>query len=215
MYPITDEDETVFPYANQFGSGRVKNCFYVDTKLFFDIIHALPNIQFKTEIVNYGDIAPREGAYKNEKFDHIVFCEGFQTMNNPWFQHLPVNPTKGEVLTVETEGLSQDESFNRKCFTLYVGKGQYKVGATYVWHTITTDITEEGKALLLNNLKYLTDKPVTVISQRAGIRPTTLNRRPIMTQHSDFPKLAAFNGLGAKGYLMAPLLSEEMCRLLL
>lgn len=63
---------------------------------------------------------------------------------------------------------------------------------------------------MLNNLKYITDKPVKVIAQQAGIRPTTKDRRPLMGRHYEFQKLAVFNGLGAKGYMMAPLLSKEM-----
>lgn len=210
MHIINENDKTVFPYANQFGSGRVKNSFYLNTNVLLDAFHSFPNIRFQKETFNYADLNPETGTYQNQSFDRVVFCEGYQSKNNPWFGDLPVNPTKGETLTVETDGLSEEESLNRKCFTLYLGDGKYKVGATYVWDTDNVELTEEGKNLLLDNLSYLTNKPVRIVSQTAGIRPTTRDRRPFMGRHPLFEKLAIFNGLGAKGYMMAPLLSLEM-----
>ncbi len=210
MHPINENDAIVFPYANQFGSGRVKNSFYLDTNTFMDAIQALPDVRIRKEVFDYGRMDPETACYDNEQFDAIVFCEGYQSKHNPWFGYLPVNSTKGEILTVETDGLSADESLNRKCFTLHIGEGRYKVGATYLWNTDDTDLTEEGKNLLLENLSYLTDRPVSVIAQYAGVRPTTPNRRPLMGRHPVYEKLAVFNGLGTKGYMMAPLLSEEM-----
>lgn len=210
MYTINENDKIAFPYANQFGSGRVKNSFYLNADSFLDAFHSFPAIHFQKDIFNYTDLNPETGMYQNQQFDNIVFCEGYQSKNNPWFGNLPVNPTKGETLTIETGGLSEEESLNRKCFTLYLGDGKYKIGATYVWDTDNVELTEEGKNLLLDNLSYLTDKPVHVVSQIAGIRPTTKDRRPFMGRHSQFEKLAIFNGLGAKGYMMTPLLSLEM-----
>ena len=47
-------------------------------------------------------------------------------------------------------------------------------------------------------------------SQIAGVRPTVYDRRPVMGEHPNHKGIFIFNGLGTKGYLMAPLLSEEM-----
>ncbi len=213
MHQVSEEDQIAHPYANQFGSARVKDCFFINTNVFLDAIHS--SFKILTEEFDYNKLNPVEGIYKDEVFDTIVFCEGYQSKNNPWFNYLPVDSTKGETLTIKSDDLSQEESLNRKCFSLHLGNGQFRIGATYVWHTDTTTITEEGKELLLDNLKYLTDKPFSIISQNAGIRPTTRDRRPLKGRHADFPKLAVFNGLGAKGFMMAPLLSKEMCDFLI
>jgi glycine oxidase len=55
----------------------------------------------------------------------------------------------------------------------------------------------------------LNKKPFEVVEQQVGIRPTTPDRRPIIGAHPEFSKLLIFNGLGTKGYLMAPLLAKE------
>ncbi|NBY41195.1 MAG: FAD-dependent oxidoreductase [Flavobacteriia bacterium] len=54
-----------------------------------------------------------------------------------------------------------------------------------------------------------------VVDQAAGIRPTTPDRKPLMGQHKDYKKLYLFNGLGAKGYLIAPNVSLLMADLIL
>lgn len=213
--PITAEDETVEPFANQFGSGRVINSYYLNTAELLDGFKKLPLIEFFEEEFDYSIVDAQAGIYKNEQYDGIVFCEGYQSKFNPWFSAVPVNSTKGETLLVETNDLSQTESYNRKCFTLHLGNGQFRVGATYVWHTDDTELTQEGKETLLGNLAYLTNQDVKVVEQKAGVRPTTMDRRPVMGRHKLYNRMAIFNGLGTKGYMMAPLLSKEMAEYLL
>ena len=38
----------------------------------------------------------------------IIFCEGYQSIHNPFFSWLPFKLTKGEVLTVQFENLKLD-----------------------------------------------------------------------------------------------------------
>ena len=49
-----------------------------------------------------------------------------------------------------------------------------------------------------------------VIEQVAGVRPTVLDRRPLMGMHPNYPGVFIFNGLGTKGYMMAPTLAREL-----
>src|SRR5690606_26521760 len=84
------------------------------------------------------------------------------------------------------------------------------IGSTYEWHYSTTNITEEAKTEILNNLTFITKEKVEVVSQEAGIRPTTRDRRPLIGTHPEFSNYHIFNGLGAKGYMICPLLSKEL-----
>ena len=212
MTPLSPEDETAHTSANLYGSGRVKQASWVDTKVFLSAVSTLLKTEatFLEETVDYAQLHPEEARYKDVSYDCIVFAEGYLGKNNPWFGTLPLQQTKGETLTVELNDLHTDESLNRKCFLLPLGEHRFKVGSTYVWNTSDLSITEEGRELILNNLRYLTEETAIVTDQRAGVRPTTLDRRPLMGFHPDFPKLALFNGLGTKGYMMAPLLSSEL-----
>lgn len=153
MHPISAEDETYMPYANEFGSGRVKQASYIQTALFLDSCkhYISSNGNWNTEVIDYSTIDPINNTWKDEVFDYIIFCEGYLGKENPWFGRLPLNQTKGETLTVAFNSLPEDESLNRKCFMLPIGNHQFKVGATYVWNTNTLNTTEGGRTHLLKN----------------------------------------------------------------
>ena len=128
---------------------------------------------------------------------------------------MPVQQTKGQLLTLKSNQIPDNESLNRKCFVLPLGNGTFKVGATYEWNNTNLEVTTEGRNLLLQNLSVLGDFKLEVLDQNSGIRPTTPDRRPIMGRHPEFSKLHIFNGLGTKGYMTAPTLSREFVTFLI
>ncbi len=215
MVKTTPEDAQYNEVLNPFGSGRVKNASYIDTKTFLNAL--------KTFVAEHGEIrtetfdasAIQGDQYQDVSFESVVFCEGYKNIENPFFGNYPVEQTKGETLTIEAQTLPETESVNRKCFVLPLGDHQFRIGSTYVWNTPDLSPTEEGKAQILEHLSYLTTEKVTVVDHGAGIRPTTRDRRPIIGRHPNHPNLYIFNGLGAKGYMLAPLLSQEFVAYLL
>ena len=213
MHPISDEDDNYSLAKNEFGTGRVKQAFYVDTLPFIEKTKKWLSLigEVIEEQLDYANIDPVQSTYKGKTYSGIIFCEGVHVRENPWFNYLAVNATKGEVLTITSNALPQDESLNRKCFVLPIGGQTFKVGSTYVWNTYNDQVTQEGRKLIQSNLSYITDSPCEVIHQQAGMRPTTFDRRPFMGKHPDYDKLYVMNGLGTKGYMLAPLLSAEFC----
>lgn len=209
MFSVTEDDINYDGAINEFGSGRVNNAYYVDVKTFVS--------NCKEWIKNRGEIIEEEfdysflksNQYKETSFDDIVFCEGFENNKNQWFGSLPLDQTKGQTLTIRSEQLPTEVSLNRKCFVLPLEKQLFKIGSTYEWHDPTTNITEKSKNEILDNLTYITKEKVEVVSQEAGVRPTTRDRRPLIGTHPDFSNYHIFNGLGAKGYMLCPLLSKE------
>lgn len=217
MNPISEADLNFNDAKNTFGTGRVKNSAFVDTKVFVssNLDYFNKKGKIRQENIDYNLLNVENGTYKDEKFDSFVFCEGKDNLYNPWFSILPITQTKGEVLTISINGIHCSESLNRKCFLLPLENDKFKVGSTYVWDTDNTEITEKGKEQILNNLKSITDLPAEVLHQEAGVRPTTIDRRPICGKHPKFDKLFIFNGLGAKGYLITPKLMMEFVEFLL
>lgn len=213
MYPLTADDDGYLSAKNDFGSGRVNQAYHVDTVTF--IAKTKQWLAARGEVIqeqlNYADIDPVYSSFKGKSYTGIIFCEGVHVRENPWFNFLPVNSTKGEVLTISSDILPENESLNRKCFVLPLGDKSFKVGSTYVWNTYNDAVTEEGRKQLQENLKYITDSSYETIKQQAGMRPTTFDRRPFMGKHPEFDKLFVLNGLGTKGYMLAPLLSAELC----
>ncbi|MCF6326567.1 MAG: hypothetical protein L3J21_04650, partial [Devosiaceae bacterium] len=128
MTPLEESDDNYNKCINQFGSGRIKNAFTITPSIFLDSAKNI--IREKGKIIeatfNYVDL--KGTSYHGSQYDDIVFCEGYLGMNNPWFSFLPINPTKGEVLTIHSDKLPENESLNLKCFNLPMGKKQFKIG---------------------------------------------------------------------------------------
>jgi len=215
MDPLTTDDlsfndnETV----NEFGSGRVKKSSWIDTTVFMEGIRSVlsKSATIQNEIFNYENYNPQFLSYKNEAYSEVIFCEGYRSLHNPIFSYLPIQPTKGELLEVHFPDLDTTESYNRKCFVLPIGQKQFKIGATYKWHNTDPEPETDAVEDLSNKIKYITNKEYTITMLIGGIRPTTLDRRPIVGEHPKLKGNYFFNGLGAKGYMIAPLLAKEFC----
>ena len=144
----------------------------------------------------------------------IIFCEGYQCINNPYFSWLPFKLTKGETLTVSFENLQLDSAINKGMFVLPYN-GNYKIGATYDWDNLDEKTTSEGREELLKKVsKFISDK-VEVVEHTAGVRPTVKDRRPLIGTHPKHKQLCVFNGLGTKGVMLAPYLAQKLVNCLL
>ena len=207
MHVLSSEDDLYSEAINNFGSGRVKNSSYVDTKIFLESLKKYVGEKGKLISKEFSYSNLDELKYNDDKYDEIVFCEGYLGVDNPWFGDLPLDQTKGETLTITSSEIPENESLNRKCFVLPLGNNMFKVGSTYVWNTPDTNPTETGKTTILENLSYLTKAKFSVTDQGAGVRPTTKDRRPLIGTHLTHSNYHIFNGLGAKGYMIAPFLS--------
>lgn len=205
----SDEDKTFDGAINKFGSGRVNQAHYVEARKFIELFQKWfsDKVDFIQETFDFSQLNGTK--YQDKEYSDIIFCEGYRGKENPFFNHLPLNQTKGETLVIDSKTLPENESVNRKCFVLPLGNQQFKIGSTYVWHTNTLNITEEGKQTLLENLSYLTEENPTILKQEAGVRPTTIDRRPLVGTHSANQSYHIFNGLGTKGYMLAPKISLE------
>lgn len=215
MHPVTKEDLSYDKALNPFGSGRVKSSFYVDTPVFLDVV--LSWVEESGTVIreqfDYSSLI--DTTYGGEHYDAVVFCEGHLAKDNPWFKDVNLDQTKGELLTIKSMSMPEDESVNRKCFVLPIGNHLFKVGSTHDWNNPTTHITKEGREEILKNLSYITNEKVEVVEQFAGVRPTVVDRRPLIGAHPDKKDYYIFNGLGTKGYMLAPLLSLEFIEYLL
>ena len=217
LNPLTEEDLSYSLAPGEFGSGRVGESYWVNAKLFIPL--SLKWIAGMDRLIeadlNYDEIDPKAPAYKGVRYDKIVFCEGAHSRENPWFKHLPIHATKGETLTIKSDFLPESESLNRKCFAVPIEPKTFRIGATYAWHSYDAAATEAGRLELEEKLACFSREPYDLIAQEAGIRPTTPDRRPILGQHHIHRSLHIFNGLGTKGYMLAPLLAEEFADFLI
>jgi glycine/D-amino acid oxidase-like deaminating enzyme len=137
----------------------------------------------------------------------IIFCEGYQSINNPYFDWLPFKLTKGEVLTVDFKNLTLKSAINKGVFVLPYNN-YYKLGATYDWDHLNEEVTEKGRNELLKKASTFIKDEIIVVEHKAGIRPTVLDRKPLLGLHPKHKQLAVFNGMGTKGVMIAPYFAQ-------
>jgi glycine oxidase len=162
------------------------------------------------EVFDFEALDPEQATYKDIQAEAVVFCEGYRAIHNPYFDWLPLTPTKGEVMTIKIPSEKKlDKIVSKGIYLLPLGDYRYLVGATYN-HTDFDDlITDEGQSFLLDKLNDVLEVDFEVIYSRAGVRPTVKDRKTLVGLHPMLPKLAVFNGLGTRGVLQGPYLSTQ------
>jgi glycine/D-amino acid oxidase-like deaminating enzyme len=210
------DDFLINSINNQFGAAEVKEAGNLDMALFLDSsrIYFKDTDSFREEVFDHKEllIAEDHVDYRDIRATKIIFCEGYRTTVNPYFNWLPFKLTKGEILTVrlsEEHGIPTEKVINKGVFILPLGNNTYKVGATYEWNDMNEEPTEKGKAELKDKLEKVLKAPFEIISHQAGIRPTVNDRRPMLGLHPQHAALGVFNGMGTKGVMLAPYFAKH------
>ncbi|TPV35622.1 FAD-binding oxidoreductase [Paucihalobacter ruber] len=197
-----------------FGFGEVLYGGRVDTDVLIDkyLRFLKKNNLLIDERFNYHNLVVHQKNlnYNNLQSKYIVFAEGFGVKQNPFFKNIPLNGTKGEVLEVEIPDLDIEVAVKSSVFLLPLGNQRYYVGATYNWHDKTNLPTDDGKEELIKKLKQFVKLPFEVVNHRAGVRPTTVDRRPLVGAHSDYKNIFVLNGLGTRGVMIAPYIAKAL-----
>ncbi len=150
-------------------------------------------------------------SYQNIKARQIVFAEGYGLKQNPFFKDLPLTGTKGEMLMIETEAdIPYIVKSNVFIAPNVAHKGQYYIGATYNWEDKTNLPTAAAREHLESKLQKFLNKPYKVVQQKAGIRPTVIDRRPLVGKHSAYKNVAVLNGMGTRGVILAPATAKQL-----
>ncbi|WP_299387533.1 FAD-binding oxidoreductase [uncultured Lacinutrix sp.] len=202
-------------YINsEFGFGEVLETGRIDTKLLIseykkDLKSKLLLIE---EAIDYNLIQFEEESlvYKNISAREIVFAEGYGIKQNPFFNTLPLEGSKGELVTIKAPDLNLDYVLKSSVFIIPLGNDIYRIGSTYERTDKTNIITEEAKEELLNKLKTLITCDFEVVDQVAGIRPTVKDRRPLVGKHPRHKNIAVLNGLGTRGVMIGPYVAKQL-----
>ena len=196
-----------------YGFGEVKNTGRIDTKLLLESYSNLLNNEklISHESFEYDKLKiSKKIVYKGMEFENIIFSEGFGVRQNPFFNYLPIEGTKGELIIINAPKLNSEVIIKSSVFIIPIGKKNYLVGSTYAWDDFNNDPTINAKNKLLNKLDKLVLCPYKVVYQRAGIRPTVVDRRPLVGQHKSHENLYILNGLGSRGVLIAPTVANAL-----
>ena len=200
--------EAPFKLAEVLETGRL------DTKLlrtaYIDYLKRV--LCFRSERFNYERLEIADGYVKYDDVvaTKLVFAEGYGLKANPFFNYLPLNGTKGELLLIRCPGLSETRVLKSGVFIIPLGNDLYRVGSTYKWKDKTNVPTEEAKAELLEKLKKFLTLPFEVMDHVAGVRPTVTDRKPLVGRHPQYANLFVLNGFGSRGVMIGPLAAHQL-----
>ena len=161
-------------------------------------------------------IAADKIQYKNITASKIIFCDGANCADNPYFKLLPFAPNKGELLLVQIPDLPTTNIYKKGMMLAPLSKqGLWWIGSNYAWQFDNPNPTpaykEKTEALLKEWLKV----PFRIVDHLAGIRPATLERRPFVGLHPLYPNIGILNGMGTKGCSLAPYFAKQFVEYLL
>lgn len=139
----------------------------------------------------------------------VIDCSGLNGTQRGAFEFVPWEFSKGELLTIAVDGLAPDVVLNHGHWVLPIAPGLAAVGATHEPGVIDSAPTAAARALLAASAAALLGRPFNVTGQAAGVRVNLPDKRPVAGRHPANARLGVFNGLGAKGALVAPALARQ------
>lgn len=197
-----------------FGYGEVLHTGRIDTATLLNSYgdYLLGQQLFLKETFDYSAlrVSNEHVEYRTIEARQIVFAEGFGLKRNPYFKYLPLNGTKGELLTIKAPGLMENKVIKSSVFIIPLGDDLYRVGATYKWKDKSNIPTQEAKSELLQKLDTFLACDYEIVDHVAGIRPTVADRRPLVGRHPKYGNLYVLNGFGSRGVMIAPFAAEQL-----
>lgn len=194
-------------YLQQSAMVRTDRCIQALKKVLLTRNVKFENCYFRHDEFSFEN---DQAVFRNFKARMIVFCEGWKMIHNPFFNHHPMLPVKGDLLIIECAELSLDCILMSDGFLCPLGENKFLAGSTYQWSFTNSQPEQVSRQKIEKFLSKLLNVRYRVIEHRAGIRPSMQSRRPLTEIHPQIKTVAAFNGLGTKGYLLAPYFSNKL-----
>lgn len=215
QYTSGDPQTDILPLVNARYSGSVliHDAFFVDIPA---LVNAAP--VFFNHCLVEGDLEARElerksngWVYQGRTYSSVVFAEGRYGAANLFFAQVPFNVCKGQVIRVNIPGLHLTQAIHKKVVLVPVGNQDFICGATYEWDDLNPVPTERGRDELTSALDDIIGEKYSyqVVDQKAGVRPTISDRRPVVGWHPKYEGIGIFNGLGTRGLLVGPAAAIE------
>ena len=159
--------------------------------------------------ISPSEIDLSQRSIRNQTFGSLIFCEGILSQETDAPFHLWA--LKGQVITLEIPGLVWDEIITLNGFLLPLGNHHFRAGSSYEREFDSPEPTEDFLQEILQHWQsQFPGYQMNVKDHKAGIRPTTRDRRPVVGEHPGFPKIYYLNGLGTKGVLLSPFCTKHL-----
>jgi glycine/D-amino acid oxidase-like deaminating enzyme len=222
---LTEDDTYLHSYPDQnhfnqyfnhdFGCGEINPAYTVHLQLLISSwrkklleLNALKEEKFDVkELKIENDFI----SYQDTTAQKIIFCDGTDGANNPWFQMLPYAPNKGEALIIECNELTTEHIFKKSLALVPLPQENiYWLGSNYQWEFENDQPSQQFYQHATSVLNGWLKKPYKVLTHKAAVRPATLERRPFVGFHPQFQNVGILNGMGTKGTSLAPFFAHQL-----
>jgi glycine/D-amino acid oxidase-like deaminating enzyme len=151
--------------------------------------------------------------YKGITAEKIIFCDGIESSRSPWFNRLPFSPNKGEMLLIHSAGLTNQFIYKKGLMLVPLPvQDVFWVGSNYQWEFENEEPSEQFYDSTKAHLQHWLKTPFEIIVHKVAVRPATLERRPFVGLHPQFPSLGILNGMGTKGSSLAPFFANQLAQ---
>lgn len=217
LFPYPDQNKFNSHFHYDFGCGEIRPAYAVDLPTLLSAWrHKLvaqnriaaerflpENLQVENDGVRYGSLSAKK----------VVFCDGVSSTTNPWFSLLPFSVSKGEALIIASRDLNREHIFKKGMLLVPLPEAPfYWLGSNYQWEFADDQPSEVFYTFATDLLKHWLKKPFEVVEHKAGVRPSTLERRPFVGFHPQTTPVGILNGMGTKGVSLAPFFAHQLAQ---
>ena len=202
-----------------YGIGAISPCVLVDMPELIDSWRARINImgnliseRFETSECIVTDSG---AAYKDFFAKKVIYCDGADSADNPYFGLLPWSKDKGEALVVSIPNLPRTHVYKQNISIVPWKDGMFWVGAAHDWKF--TDMTPSAayRQQVITQLDSWLKLPYEIKDHLVARRPSNFERKPFVGFHPIHPSVGIFNGMGGKGCSLGPYFAQNFSQHLL
>lgn len=151
--------------------------------------------------------------YEDVSADKIIFCEGAKAIQNKYFMHLPFTRNRGDVLIIETDAQLPEGAFQFEHLKLIpLENKSYWCGSNYKWNYEDLQPDEQWRIATERILQSFLKVSFRVKRHIVAERPTTAGQKVFSGFLKKYPRIGILNGLGTRGFSLAPLAAKEFVK---
>lgn len=211
---LSDQLVSLKNIRNHYQASSVLDSYLIQlTSLVNDFSSFLINRnEFITSSFDYSSliVSDKLFQYNGTTYNHVIFADGYNVTENPFFNYLPIYGNKGDYLIVRIPDLPSNQIYKSSKFLIPLGGQLFKFGATYERHFNDAFISDEAQISLSSELDRLLEFNYEIVSQVSGIRPTSKDRFPVSGAHPNHPCMFALNAMGSRGIMSSPWLANNL-----
>ncbi len=205
---FTISEEKAFKNINSpYGFAQIKHCYSIAQDLLFEKWkqYIAQHYYIENTLFEYQELKHinNQWHYKDIQSNAIIFCEGINAINNPYFKDLPFTKNRGDVLYVNIAGLDNNYIYSFKERLVPIKNQLFWLGSNHTWEYTDLLKNEEWAISCIQDLQNQLPYPIQLIEHKVAERPTSIGQQIMAMQHKDYSNMGLLNGLGTRGFLQA------------